>query len=201
MVDGIAAVVNDTLITHSEVEEAARGSRFFAGLAAPAAEPAAGEPPAPLTRPELQASQQHLIDQALLERFAPPVEDAQAEAEFARQLEALRARAGGETAWQRHLRAAGLSEPALERLLRHQLTLVASLDQSFRAQIHVDDAAVAHYYTATYLPALPAGATPPPLPEVRDRIAAILTEQRLDELQQQRLRDLRLTARIEIHQP
>ena len=119
-IDGIAAVVNDTVITRSEVAEAARGSRFFATLASPVPTPT----PA-LTAEERQASLQHLIDQALLEKSAPPPDQAVLQAELARQLDALRARAGGEEAWQRHLRAARLSEPALERLVRHQVTLLA----------------------------------------------------------------------------
>ena len=76
------------------------------------------------------------------------------------------------------------------------------MDQSFHNQVQIRDAAVNRYYQSVFLPSLPAGVAPvPPLAEVRDRIVAILRQQRLDELEQQLLRDLRATAHIEIKQP
>ncbi len=197
MIDGVAAVVNDAVITRSEVAEAARGSQFFAALSAQ------NPPPiVTLTPDELHASLQHLIDQTLLDNNVPISAEAAVQSEVARQLVALHARVGGDAAWQRHLQAAGLTEAAIERLVRHQVTLVAGLDQSFRNQVQIRDQAIAHYYQATLVPSLQAGHEPvPPLPEVRDRILAILSEQRLDELERQLLRDLRASAHIEVKEP
>jgi hypothetical protein len=79
------------------------------------------------------------------------------------------------------------------------VNLLRYLDLRFRPEIRIDPRAIENYYREQLLPQLrKAGAPEPPLQQVAPTIEQLLAEQRLNELQSQWVRTLRLQAEIHV---
>jgi hypothetical protein len=102
---------------------------------------------------------------------APPAADVDAE------VSRLQSSFPTAQAFRDRLTAAGLTPPALRRIVERQLYLERYLDYKFRPAVQIDDAAIEDYYQSELAPALRArGQTPPPLDEVRERIREVLIQ-------------------------
>jgi peptidyl-prolyl cis-trans isomerase SurA len=99
--------------------------------------------------------------------------------------------------WRAALAGYGLTEEDVEERTALQMNLLRYLDLRFRPQIHIDPRAIENYYREELLPPLRrAGASDPPLQQVTSKIEELLVEQRLNQLQDQWVRALRLQADV-----
>jgi hypothetical protein len=172
VVDQVLVSVGLQVITGSAVRRQEKLDAFFAGKA-----------PAPAAR---RAIAERLVDQALvrreveLSRFVPP-SMAETQAQAARVRAEMKL---SEAAFAAALKKAGISEEAFLEEVRWQITLFRFIDFRFRPAVQVSDDEVRTYYEGDFLTALresAPGQEAPPLEEVRGRIAAVVTERKLQD--------------------
>jgi len=143
-----------------------------------------------------------LLDQLMirreieLSRFNPvPVADVN------KQIAAIRAeRKQDEKAFAASLRAAGLSDQDLFDYVQWQISLARFIDFRFRPGVQVGDDEIKVYYDGEFRDLLSKklgpGAVPPPLNTVRDQIAEVLTNRKIDAAMDQWLDQTRQQAKI-----
>ena len=101
--------------------------------------------------------------------------------------------------WRAAMASHDLTEEDVEERIALQVNLSRYLDLRFRREIHIDQRAIERYYRQQLLPQLHrAGAPEPPLQQVAPMIEQLLTEQRLNELQDQWVRALRTQGDIRV---
>ena len=168
--DRVVAVVDDDPILASDLEQAiALGIESRRGA----------EDDAAFRRRVLDA----LIEQRLrfheVERFGfteVPVE------EIEERYEEIRGRFADAAAFRRRLREVGSSEESLRQLVARQLMVLTYVEERVGARVFVSLDDIRAYYEEVLTPELRGkGSTPPPLAEVRERIRAVLREQRLND--------------------
>jgi hypothetical protein len=192
VIDRIVATVNRHAILESEWEEAVRFECLLNGRPLKEATPA-----------ERRQTLERLIDQELMAEqmragsfvLATPEEIARRVRELRQMAPAWKTDAG----WRAALSAYGLTEEDVEERTAVQVNLLRYLDLRFRPEIRIDPRAIENYYREQLLPQLrKAGAPEPPLQQVAPTIEQLLAEQRLNELQSQWVRTLRLQAEIHV---
>lgn len=181
VLDCVVATVGRQAITRSAVDEQVRMAAFLNGESAP--DMSAGAKRRTLER---------LIDVSLIRR----------EMEVSRYV----APAGGVrlppklSQDAKQLAARGLDEAAVKRHLELQAQTLSFVELRFRPGSSVTDVEVEVYYREKYLPewqrANPGRPTPPELDDVRDRIEAVLLEQRIDQAMEAWLQEARRQARV-----
>jgi hypothetical protein len=193
VVDQVLVSVGLQVITGSAVRRQEKLDAFFAGKAAG---------PAPASR---RAIAERLVDQALvrreveLSRFVPP---SMAET----QAQAARVRADmklSEAAFAAALKKASISEEAFLEEVRWQITLFRFIDFRFRPAVQVSDDEVREYYEGDFLTALrqsAPGQEAPPIEEVRGRIAAVVTERKLQKAIEAWIEQSRQQVKIRWHE-
>jgi len=103
----------------------------------------------------------------------------------------LFASAGTEEGWNSILRSYGVEESALRAFLSEQLDMLRFIDAKFRAGVRIPQRDAQAYYNDVLSPQLKdKNVTVPPFPEVREKIVAILTEKRVNELLEGWLKEL-----------
>ncbi len=193
VVDRMAAVVNKRVILESELDQAARVEYLIQG------KPLSG---GRLSRAELQAVLDQLIDRSLLEQqIVHPDMLAPSPEELDARLREIRKRvpgAGSDEGWKSLLESYGVTEQDLIEHLTSEFRVLRLVDLRFRGLVRIDKSAIAGYYQEKFVPELNRrGAAPPPLGEVSDKIEKILLEQRVDDMLNEWLQTLRSQAHIE----
>jgi len=188
-VDRIAAVVNGTVITESDI-------LWYLAL----------DPETPegtFSEDAKARALQQLIDQALLHQEAEKLPTlAIAESEIERYLADLRARFPSESAFRRRLAAVGLDERTLREIARHRLEILRFIDFRFRSFVFVSEQEVQGYYESRLVPdARRRGITPPPLEQVRALIERLLREEKTKAEMIAWLDEARRTAEIVLAAP
>jgi hypothetical protein len=109
-----------------------------------------------------------------------------------------RARRGhpDDEAWKALLAEAGLDPRTFRTEMRIQLTVSALLEAE-AGGLPVDDDEARSAYEKNPGAFVPAGQSPPPFPEVREEVTAVLRQRQLDEITNRLLEELRARARIE----
>jgi hypothetical protein len=189
IVDRIVATVGTQVVTLSDVQQEYRTERFLDR-----------QPLESLDVQHIRVVAGRLIDQLLLRqemdasRF-PPADPAQVDGRLAE----LRREFGGEEAFRRLLAEYSLSEAGLRQHLELQLNILRFIDLRFHPMVVIEEPDIERYYRETLVPRLHSqGAKEiPPLDEVRDRIDAILTQERINQLYTQWLGELRSQARVQ----
>lgn len=181
LVDRVAAMVNQEVITWSEV-------RWAAHLA-PDTD---GKPEEAERRALENLIEQHLIAQQMVEM--PEV----AEVEITVVYDRIREKFASDEAFRRSLFEAGLDEDELRKMIRRQVGTYKFVDSRFRPFIILLPEEVEDYYRLKYVPELRRRRieTIPPLDEVHDKIQALLTEEKLDQEIRRWLEDLKKRAEI-----
>lgn len=194
IVDRIVAVVNNQIITLSDVEEEAKFEEIGISGEDAASDHAAGK--------EVQFEiTQRLIDQALirqqLEQF-PGIEVSSEEVE--KQLTQIREQFGSEEQWKRTLETQHIDPVALKSRVEWQLQVVKFIDYRFRQFVVVDPKEIEDYYNNHLISELAKrGVTlRPALAEAEERIREILTEEKVDVEIENWLKSLRESASIAI---
>ena len=189
IVDRVAAVVNDRVITLSDVEWS------FLGGEAPLPEDPDGR------REALEARMNQLIEQELV---AQEVEKEPLftlnEQEVEAELNKLQARYGSREKLMAEAEKSGLTPEQLRVIVRRQLSVLKFIDVRLRPFIIVTPEETAAYYRETLTAELKKEGIldPPPLDQVNGRIEGLLIEQKVDQELQKWLGNAKKRARIMI---
>ena len=182
-IDGVAARIEDDVIMESEVRELAAYQQLVDGK--------------PKTRDEilhLLFDQWMIRTEAAATKYAQPspADVDRAYSEFVKQFPSV------ET-FKQDCAAAGLSEPALRRMVAQQLYLARFIDYRFRPAAQVTDQQVADYYHNDFVPQLKARhADVPPLDDVDDTIREVLILRAIDERSAKWLDETRARLKIDL---
>jgi hypothetical protein len=165
-IDGVAARIEDDIITESEVHELTAFQQLVDGKSKP--------------RPEVlrELGDQWMIrSEANAAKYAQPsAEDVgRAYDEFVKQFSSL-------DNFKQRCADAGISDAAVRRMLQQQLYLARFLDYRFRPAAQVTDQQVAEYYRDDFVPQLKARkAEVPPLDDVEDTIREVLIQRAISD--------------------
>jgi hypothetical protein len=194
IIDRIVATVNKNVILQSDLEDSVQYERFMAG-----------EPLSKLTQADYRSALERLIDQELLRQQMASLQLAsptamQVDARIA-ELRKLYPGAENEQTWQRILKEYGITETGLRGRVAREIALMHFVDLRLRPSVHVARGEIESYYRDQFLPKLKqAGGGEAPLEQVSDKIERILEQQRVDELLNSWLKDLREQADIHMQQ-
>lgn len=185
-IDGVAARIEDDIITESEIRELAAFQQLVDGKAK--------------SRDEIlrELADQWLIrSEATETKFAKPsaADVDRACAEFVKQF-------GSPEEFHKRLAEAGLSEAAVRRIVEQQLYLSRFIDYRFRPSAQVSDKEVDDYYRDEFSPQLKAHDEPiPPLDDVEDTIREVLIQRAINDRANKWLNDTRPSLKIDIMSP
>jgi hypothetical protein len=182
-VDGIAARIEDDVITESEVSELAAFQKLVDGSSKPRAELI-----------------QELADQWIVRGEAAAAkypEPSQTTIDAAyRQLVSQFGSAGE---FKSRCAAVGLSDAAIRRILVQQLYLSRFLDYRFRSAAQVDEEQVETYYNKEFVPQLKArGEAVPPLESVQGTIREVLVQRAIADRANEWLDETRARLKIDV---
>jgi hypothetical protein len=182
-VDGVAARIEDDIITESEVRELGAFQLLVDGKAKPRAE---------LIR---ELSDQWMIrSEANATKYGPPpaADVDRAYAEFVKQFPSPEE-------FQKRRVSSGLTEAAVRRMVAQQLYLSRFIDYRFRPEAQVSDEQVEAYYRDEFSPQLKARNEPvPPLDDVDDTIREVLIQRAISDRAAKWLNDSRVRLKIDI---
>ena len=191
IVDRIVATVNGQPILLSDWDIAMRCEAFLDQRALQ------------FTPAAARASLDRLVDQELLRQqirsfqLQPVGED-----RLQSRLEEIRRQipgVAGDAGWQAALNRYGLTQSEIEERIADQMEILRFIEVRLRPTVHVDRRSIEAYYYDTLLPQLKEkGAKQVPLAEVSAKIEEILSQQILDSLLADLLRDLRQQGEIRI---
>ena len=182
-VDGIAARIEDDIITDSEVRELSAFQELVDGKQKPRSE----------IIKEL-ADQWIVRGEAALAAFPSP-----SSADVDRAYEQFVKQFPSEKEFQERCAALGLTEAAVRRILAQQLFLSRFIDYRFRPAAQVDQAEIETYYHNELAAQLEAKKQPvPPLDEVEDTIREVLIQRAISERAAKWLDDTREQLKIDI---
>jgi hypothetical protein len=182
-IDGIAARIEDDVITESEVDELAAFQKLVDGSSKPRGQLIEELADQWIVRGEAEAAKYPepsgvTVDaayQQLVSQFSSPEE--------------FKARCA----------AVGLSDAAIRRMLVQQLYLSRFLDYRFRSAAQVDEEQIETYYNKEFVPQLKAhGETAPPLESVEGTIREVLVQRAIADRANEWLDETRARLRIDV---
>ena len=190
IIDGIVATVNRQPVLRSDWNEAVCFEAFMQQ-----------KPLNAVTESDRAQALQRLIDRQLLKAqmgnatYMQPTDD-----ELRQDIAKLRAQVphgDDDQEWQKLLASYGLSEPVLEQHVRNEFQVMNFVEVRLRPNIHIQDDEIEAYYQNQLLPDWQKnGGKTLALSEVEPRIRELLTQQRMDELLDAWLHNLRQQAEI-----
>ena len=191
ILDRIVATVNGQPILLSDWEVAMRCEAFL------------DQRPLQFAPEAARAALERLVDQELLRQqvrtYHLPAITAE---QLRRRLQEIRQQIPGaatDAAWQAALERWGLSEAEFEERIADQLEILRFVDVRLRPTVHVTRRSIEDYYRDKLIPQLrEKGAKEVPLAEVSPQIEEILSQQRMDTLLNDLLRELRQQSDIHI---
>jgi hypothetical protein len=182
-VDGIAARIEDDIITESEVRELSAFQELVDGK------------PKPRNEIIKELADQWIVrGEASLAAFPPPssADVDRAYQEFVKQFPSAKE-------FQDRCAALGLTEAAVRRILAQQLFLSRFIDYRFRPAAQVDQAQIEAYYHNEFAPQLEAKhQAVPPLEDVEDTIREVLIQRAISDRATKWLDDTREHLKIDI---
>ena len=182
-IDGVAARIEDDIITESEVRELSAFQQLVDGKPKPRAEVLRDLADQWLIRGEATTARYEQPSSADVDR---------AYHEFVKQFPSLEV-------FQQRCADAGLSESAVRRMIQQQLYLSRFIDYRFRPAAQVTDQQVADYYRDDFVPQLKARkAEIPALDDVDDTIREVLIQRAITDREEKWLNESRPRLRIDI---
>lgn len=142
---------------------------------------------------ELAAAQGRLIDQTLLEQALPDyqVNTKEAGSEAAERIAALRKKFPDQAAFAAALHGAGVTEAILTARLKQQNEIMQMIDGQLRPAATVTTQEIQTYYEKTLIPSYSGKEPAPPLKQAQSKIREILTQQKINQLLDQWLAQLK----------
>ena len=192
LVDRIVARVNHRVILESEVEDALRYQAMVAG-----------RDPSRFSPEDRKKAIDRLVDQALIEEQIDRATFVHAsKQDIERQVMDMRQQLPGaadDPAWRALLARYGLTQQDVNDLVGEQVDIFRYVDGRFRPNIHIDKRSIETYYNDQFLPQLrKSGGRVVPLEQVSVKIEEILVQQRINELMELWLRNLRLQEEVQV---
>ena len=192
VLDRIVARVGHRVILLSEVEDSLRYQALVEGRG-----------PGPFTPDERKQAIDRLVDQALIEEQIDRTSFRRAsQADVERQISELRKQVPGaaeDRGWRALLARYDLTPQDVEELVVEQVDIFRYVDGRFRPNIRIDKRSVESYYFEQFVPQLQKnGAREVPLDQVYDKIEEILVQQRINELMELWLKNLRLQGEVQV---
>jgi parvulin-like peptidyl-prolyl isomerase len=185
-IDGVAARIEDDIITESEVRELAAFQQLVEGRSK--------------SRDEIireLADQWVVRQEAAATNYREPTRE-----EVDRAYEQFVTQFHSPAEFRNREEALGLSDAAVRRLLEQQLYLSRFLDYRFRPAAQVDPQQVEAYYNDEFVPQLKKrGEKVPPLDDVEDTIREVLIQRAINERAVKWLDDTRERLKIDIVTP
>ena len=182
-VDGIAARIEDDVLTESEVRELGAYQQVVDGSAKPRIE-----------RIQELADQWIVRGEAETALYSPP-----SAADVDRAYAQLVAQFPSPEEFKKRCAAAGLSEAAARRMLGQQLYLARFLDFRFRSAAQVEQKQIEDYYNGEFSAQLKAhGQSIPPLDDVEDSIREALIQRVISDRATQWLDETRERLKIDV---
>jgi hypothetical protein len=182
-IDGIAARIEDNILTESEVRELGAFQELVDGRAKP--------------RPELireLADQWIVRGEANAARYPPPSPE-DVDSAYAKLVKQF----PSPEEFKNRCARVGLTETDIRRILEQQLYLSRFLDYRFRPEAQVDDQQIERYYKEELTPQLKArGQMVPPLDEVEDTIREVLVQRVINTQSKKWLDETRERLQIDI---
>ena len=182
-IDGVAARIEDDILTDSEVRELGAFQQLVDGKSK--------------SRDELireLADQWIVRGEADTSKYPQPTKE-----DVDRAYKQLLAQFPSPDEFEKQREAAGLSEAAVRRMLEEQIYLARFLDYRFRPAAQVDEKQIQAYYNDEFAPQLKArGEKVPPVDDVEDTIREVLVQRDIDTLAKQWLDDTRDRLKIDI---
>jgi len=191
LLDGIVAAVNGHIILLSDWEDELRYEALVAG-----------REPAQVSYADRKAALDRLIDQELLreQMRAADFQHASA-AEIDQRVLDIRkhfSSAPDNSAWQAVLTRYGFTSQTVQQHVALDLDLLRLVDERLRPKVSIDSRSIESYYNQTLLPELrQSGAKDVSLAELTPKIRELLTEQKVNELLEAWLVDLRSGSQIQ----
>ena len=183
IIDGVAARIEDDIITESEVRELAAFQLLVDGRAKP--------------RPELireLADQWIAGGEARVANYPQPSEE-----DVKRVFEQLVAKFPSPEEFKKRATDVGLTEADVRRLLARQLYLSRFLDYRFRAAAQVDQKQIEAYYNNELVPQLESQNQPvPSLEDVQDAIQEVLVQRAINDRATAWLDETRARLKIDL---
>jgi hypothetical protein len=182
-IDGVAARIEDDIVTESEVRELGAFQKLVDGKSK--------------AREELlrELADQWLIrNEAMTAKYGQPsaADVDRGYAEFVKQFPSPEE-------FEKRCAEVGLAEVAVRRLIAQQLYLSRFIDYRFRPEAQVSDEQVDAYYRDEFAPQLKARNEPvPPLDEVEDTIREVLIQRAINDRATKWLDDTRERLRIDV---
>jgi hypothetical protein len=183
VLDGIAARIEDDIITESEVRELGAFQLLVEGSAKPRIEII-----------QQLANQWIVHGEAALVAYPPPSKEDvdRAYAEFVKQFSSAQE-------FQSRCVTVGLSEFAVRRIIEQQLFLSHFVDYRFRPAAQVDEKQIEAYFNDEFAPQLKAKNQPvPPLEDVEDTIREVLIQRAITDRATKWLDDTRDHLKIDV---
>jgi len=182
-VDGVAARIEDDILTESEVRELAAFQTLVDGQAKPRAELIRELGDQWVVRGEAEATKYP----------QPPPDDV--DRAYAR----LAARFSSPEEFKNRCTAVRLTETQVRRMLAQQLYLSRFLDYRFRPAAQVDQSQIEAYYNGEFAKQLKSRGQPvPPLDDVEDTIREVLVQRAISERSAQWLDETRARLKIDV---
>ncbi len=192
-VDQIVVSVGNVGITRNEVDQEVRFAHFLDG------QPREGKP----SEAQWLAARDRLVEQTLLaeEAEADPMDPASLEQEATRLLEEVKKLYPSEAAYREALATTGYNEDQVFQRLRRNVQILRLINRRLRPNAGADRREIEAYYNETFLPefAKRGEATPPRLEEVETVIRETLTQQKVDQLLDQWLKQIQGARRVKVH--
>lgn len=185
-IDGVAARIEDDIITESEVRELGAFQALLDGQSK--------------SREELI---RELADQWIVRGEAATANYPQPSSEDVnRSYSQLEKQFPSPDEFKRRVSAAGLSDAAVRRMLAQQLYLARFLDFRFRPAAQVTDQQIADYYKTEFaVPLQKRGQPVPALDEVNDAIREVLVQRAINDRATSWMDDTRERLRIDVIKP
>jgi hypothetical protein len=185
-VDGIAARIEDDILTESEIGELTALQLLVDGQSKPRTE----------VLRELE-DQWIVQGEATAAHYPQPSPD-----DVDRAYSQLQSQFPSLEEFKRRAASAGLSDAAIRRLLAQQLYLSRFLDFRFRPAAQVTDAQINDYYANEFVPQLKKrGEAVPPLEDVDDTIREVLVQRAINDRAAAWLDDTRAHLQIDVLDP
>jgi hypothetical protein len=188
VVDRIVAIIEDDIITQSEVRELGRYQVLASGRQG---SPATSESEVL----SLLIDQWIVANEARTARFPHP-----GESEVDRAMQHMAAQFGSPAAWQARLNELELRPATVRAILERQLWLTRYLEYKFRPAAQIDPAELEKYYREELAPRLTSnGGTVPSLASVEDQIRELLIQRDINARASRWLAESKSRLKIEVH--